>query len=259
VESSDINRSDGDRGDVSERGRAEGAPPSGQVAEVTAALSDVGNPGQPVKIPDDRRSTAGEGAASERPGGDGSAVEQARHHQRLVERCLSGDEGAWEQLYRECHPPLLRAIKLLLGPDAGDVHLADEMAARVWYALLRDGGRLLASYDAARDSSLNAFLMGLARIEIMRHMRSERRRRSYEFIGGRRILAEGRVPDWQLAAMMDEFSSTLTAQERRFMEKFLLEASEPEPTTDQGELSASSIWQRRHRIRRKLKAFFDDY
>jgi DNA-directed RNA polymerase specialized sigma24 family protein len=190
---------------------------------------------------------------------DRSSADEARHQQRLVERCLGGDERAWERLYRECHPPLLRAIKLLLGSEATDIHLADEMAARVWYALLREGGRLLASYDPERDSGLSAFLMGLARIEIMRHLRSERRRRSYEFIGGRRILAEGRVPDWQVAVMMDEFSATLTAQERRFMEKFLLEPPDAEPTPEQGELSADSIWQRRHRIRRKLKAFFDDY
>ena len=259
MELSDTNQSDGNRGDVPEQGRAEGAPQSGQVAEVGATLSDVDNRDQPIAVPDESSSTGAKGAASGRAGRDGSTTDKARRHQRLVERCLSGDERAWEQLYRECHPPLLRAIKLLLGPDAADIHLADEMAARVWYALLRDGGRLLVSYDAERDSSLSAFLMGLARIEIMRHLRSERRRRSYEFIGGRRILAEGRVPDWQVAVMMDEFSSTLTAQERCFMEKFLLEAPEAEPSTDQGELSANSIWQRRHRIRRKLKAFFDDY
>lgn len=259
MEPLDINQPDGNRGDLSERGRAEGAPPTGQVAEVGAAFSDADDRGHPIMIPDDSSSTAAKTAASQRAGRDGSATDEARRHQRLVERCLSGDERAWERLYRECHPPLFRAIKLLLGSDAGDIHLADEMAARVWYALLRDGGRLLASYDPERDSGLSAFLMGLARIEIMRHLRSERRRRSYEFIGGRRILAEGRVPDWQVAAMMDEFSSTLTAQERRFMEKFLLDTPETEVSGDQGESSAASIWQRRHRIRRKLQAFFDDY
>ncbi len=176
----------------------------------------------------------------------------------LVDRCLAGDQRAWERLYRKWHPQLLRVIRLLLGADAKDVHLVDEMAARVWYALLRDGSRLLASYDADRDSCLGAFLMGLARIEIMRHLRSERRRRSHEFIGGRRILAEGRIPDWQVTAMMEEFSSTLTPQERRFMNDFLLETSEPLSDTNAGQLSPSSIWQRRHRIRLKLKAFFEN-
>jgi DNA-directed RNA polymerase specialized sigma24 family protein len=178
--------------------------------------------------------------------------------QRLVERCLAGDERAWEQLYQECHPRLVRAIKLLLGPDAGDSHLVDEMAARVWYALLRDGGRLLASYDVERDARLGAFLMGLARIEIMRHTRSERRRRSYEFIGGRRILAEGRVPEWQVATMMEEFSASLNSQERRFLEEFLLDAPQTEDGEEIGPISPSSIWQRRHRLREKLKAFFSD-
>jgi DNA-directed RNA polymerase specialized sigma24 family protein len=188
--------------------------------------------------------------------GDDPAAATADQH--LVDRCLAGDERAWEKLYQDCHPQLLRAIKLLLGPDAGDFHLVDEMAARVWYALLRDGGRLLASYDVERDSRLSAFLMGLARIEIMRHMRSERRRRSYEFIGGRRILAEGRVPDWQVAAMMEEFSSTLSPQEKRFMEEFLLDPPQPSASAEPDQLSPSSVWQRRHRIRLKLKAFFED-
>ncbi|MHC4176581.1 MAG: hypothetical protein ACYSWU_03695 [Planctomycetota bacterium] len=131
------------------------------------------------------------------------------------------------------------------------------MAARVWYALLRDGGRLLAGYDADRDSGLSAFLMGLARIEIMRHVRAEHRRRSHELIGGRKRLAEGRVPDWQLATMMDEFTSTLTAQEVGFMERFLLDAAETEGDEEVEELAATSIWQRRRRLRLKLQAFLD--
>lgn len=189
--------------------------------------------------------------------GSGDHTDAARADQRLVKRCLAGEEKAWEQLYRQCHPQLVRAVKLLLGSDAGDVHLVDEMAARVWYALLRDGSRLLASYDADRDSRLSAFLMGLARIEIMRHMRSERRRRSHEFNGGRRTLAQGRVADWQVRTMIEEFRATLTPLERAFMEEFLLDAADPEGDGDGKEVPASSVWQRRHRLRLKLQEFLD--
>ena len=201
--------------------------------------------------------SSAKGASRKQTGGDIPSRDEARLDQRLAERCLAGDERAWEQIYQQCHPPLLRAVKLLLGQDAGDIHLVDEMAARVWYTLLRDGGRLLASYDATRDSNLNAFLMGMARIEIMRHMRAERRRRSYELIGGRKILAEGRVPDWQLANMMDEFTSTLTPPELEFMERFLLDAPGSEADADVAEIPATSVWQRRHRLRLKLQAYLD--
>lgn len=186
-----------------------------------------------------------------------ASKDRARADQRLAERCLAGDEMAWERLYQRCHPQLLRAIKLLLGKDAGDLHLVDEMAARVWYTLLRDDGRLLASYDAERDSGLSAFLMGMARIEILRYVRSERRRRSYELIGGRRVLAEGRVPDWELAAMMDEFTSMLSPPELEFMERFLLFAPGTEADADAVEIPATSVWQRRHRLRLKLQIYLD--
>ena len=210
-----------------------------------------------IEPPPDPKAASAKGTSRKQAGGDIPSRGEARLDQRLAERCLAGNERAWEQLYQQCHPPLLRAVKLLLGQDAGDVHLVDEMAARVWYTLLRDGGRLLASYDADRDSNLNAFLMGMARIEIMRHMRAERRRRSYELIGGRKILAEGRVPDWQLANMMDEFTSTLTPPELEFMERFLLDAPGSEADADVAEIPATSVWQRRHRLRLKLQAYLD--
>ncbi|OHB66336.1 MAG: hypothetical protein A2V70_10060 [Planctomycetes bacterium RBG_13_63_9] len=185
-----------------------------------------------------------------------SARRAARADQRLVEQCLAGDERAWEQLYRQHHRRLLEAIKLLLGPEAADVHLVDEIAARVWYALLRDDGQLLARYDAERDSRLQAFLMGLARIEIMRHARSERRRKSREFTGGRRSLEQRRISHWQVSIMMNEFASTLTPREQDFMEKYLLSSPDTEEGEEPADLSLSNIWQQRHRIRSKLKAFF---
>lgn len=258
MDPSNINRSDGNLDETPGQGPAKGALRIQEAAELEITLGNM-DPQHPAgdTVADSDLASA-QGIAGPRTAGDTSGRVKVREDQRLVERCLADDEPAWEQLYRECHPQLLRAIKLLLGRDAGDAHLVDEMAARVWYTLLRNGGRLLASYDAERDARLGAFLMGLARIEIMRHMRSERRRRSYEFLGGQQALAEGRIPDWQVITMMDEFSSTLTPQEKRFMEQFLLDDPEMETGADVEELSASSIWQRRHRIRRKLKAFFED-
>jgi DNA-directed RNA polymerase specialized sigma24 family protein len=177
---------------------------------------------------------------------------------QMLQRCLQGDERAWERLYRKCHPRLRKAIELLLGPDAADVHVIEEIAARVWYAVLKDDCRLLETFDPERDSGLDSFLMGLARIEILRYTRSERRRHSHEMSGGRRRLEERRVSDWQLANMMEEFASTLTPIERAFMERFLTGPTENEPDPEPDELPPTTVWTRRYRIRRKLDRFLDN-
>jgi DNA-directed RNA polymerase specialized sigma24 family protein len=185
----------------------------------------------------------------------GAARDTAQKDQRIVDGCLNGDERAWERLYRRCHPRLRKAIELLLGSESTDANLIEEIAARVWYALLRDDCRLLTTYDTERDSTLDVFLMGLARIEILRYLRSERRRHSHELVRGRKSLEEDRVSDWQMATMLDEFSSSLTPGEREFMERFLTSPAEAQTDEDVEDLSACNIWQRRHRIRLKLHEY----
>ncbi|MHC4401513.1 MAG: RNA polymerase sigma factor [Planctomycetota bacterium] len=202
--------------------------------------------------PDDKKRDTQKGKAAS------ASNDRQRADRKVVEGCLAGDERAWEQLYRRCHPRLVKAIELLLGTEADNVHLVEEIEARVWFALLRNDGQLLATYDASRDSPLDAFLMGLARIEIMRHARSERRRHSHELVGGRRRLEALRVSDWQLASLMEEFTSTLTPGEREFLESHLTAAYEESQSQEPSNLSASNVWQRRHRIRFKLEGFLKD-
>ena len=209
-----------------------------------------------------RRKTAGAGGivlrANGHANGDGQLSKKAKAyaHGRLVQRCLAGDDEAWDRLYRECQPPLLAAIRLLLGEDSRNQDVVDEIASRVWYALFREDRRLLARYDPERHSLLEAYLMGLARIEWLRYARSEQRRQSVEFIGGCRSLAQLRVPDWEVAALLREFASQLTPGEQEFMEKALLAPREVEG--DAITLSPTSVWQRRHRIKRKLRQFLRD-
>ena len=190
-------------------------------------------------------------------GGD-SVKDHVNRDGQMVDRCLAGDERAWERLYGECHPRLRKAIGLLLRADAGGVHTVEEIAARVWYALLRDDFRLLKAYDADRDSTLYSFLMGLARIEILRYTRSERRRRSYEMLGGRTRLEEQRVSEGQVASLIDEFASTLTPGQREFMDLFVTGRAENKPDSGLMGLSETSIRARRHRIRRKLNNFLEN-
>lgn len=178
--------------------------------------------------------------------------------QHLVQRCLANEQEGWEQLYRQCHPRLVVRIGFLLGPEGNNNDLVDEIAARVWYALVRDGGRLLIRFDPERHSLLDGYLMGLARIEILRHARAERRRRSVEFQGGCQLLAETRIPDWEALAMLREFASVLTPGEQEFLHRSLRAREGKEGDAHPLGLSAASTWQRRHRIKLKLRQFFND-
>lgn len=194
-----------------------------------------------------------EGAVQEHVRVNGTAAEQ-----RLVMRCLAGEERAWEQLYRKCHPELLETIKFLQGGEANDAHLVEEIAARVWFELLRDRARLLARYEPDRDSTLNAFLMGLARIEMMRHRRAERRRRLHERTAGHKSEEQQAPSDWQVRSIIEEFMSTLTPREKEFMDDYLTSRVPSEESGNGDAFSTSNAWQQRHRIRTKLQAFLKE-
>jgi hypothetical protein len=175
---------------------------------------------------------------------------------------LQGQNGAWEELYHRCHLRLAKTIESLLG-DGGDAGTVDEIAARVWFALVRDDFRLLATYDSERDVRLSTFLSGVARIEIMRFFRAERRRQVHESRGGRRLLRLRRSA-MNFDAVMQEFAATLTDAEKELLERDLSprsgSESEEAPPEDAGDtsLSRSAIYQRRHRLRGKLREFFDN-
>lgn len=179
--------------------------------------------------------------------------------QRLVMCCLAGQERAWEQLYRRCHTDLVDAITLLLGPKAKDSHLVEEIAARVWYAVLRNEARLLARYDPDRNSSLSAFFMGLARVEILRHRREEGRRKRHEMTGGRKPQEEPDPSEWSVRSIISEFARTLTPLEKEFMDEYLTSSEPNDDAEGDGTLPATTIWQRRHRIRTKLQAFLEEF
>ena len=172
----------------------------------------------------------------------------------LAERCLAGEVAAWEELYGRFHGPLCTAIRGMLGSGGSDSSRVDEIAARVWYALVRNDGELLDSFAPARHIRLAGFLRGLARVEIMRYFRAEYRRRTQEAACPCRGSGASAVSDWQVTAMIEDFATTLTVGEQEFLEEHLLGQREGGGR----ELSETSIWQRCRRIRLKLKTFFGD-
>ncbi|MBN2021550.1 MAG: sigma-70 family RNA polymerase sigma factor [Pirellulales bacterium] len=187
---------------------------------------------------------------------DVTAPSRAQEDRRLIDRCLRGEETAWEKLYYRCHPGLIRAVRYLLGvTEIRDPNLVEEIAARVWYLLLRDDARLLSRFDPERDCRLQAFLVGFARNEILQYLRAERRRRSHEATGGRLLLAGQRSSQTPVDSLLDEFASTLSQREQEFLAQYLLSPPEEESAPPDQDLSPTNVWQRRHRLRFKLKAF----
>ena len=140
----------------------------------------------------------------------------------LAERCVAGEVAAWEQLYSQCHIALLAAIRKMLGPRGADFSLADEIAARVWYALVAKDGDLLKQYAARYTVRLVTFVRALAKNEIARHFRSESRLRKRERLAGTQKSCRDNSLAAESGASLSEFLMTLTPAERGFANTCLL-------------------------------------
>jgi hypothetical protein len=177
----------------------------------------------------------------------------------LVERCLSGEVAAWEELYAQCHDMLVVSVRCLLGQARNDANLVDEIAARVWYALVANDGELLAKYDPKRGARIITFMRAVAKDEICRFFRSERRRRRRE-----RIACADKSPHHsdeqaESKAALAEFWETLSPRELGFATDHLLAVSgdiEQPVATSLPEYSAANIWQLTHRVYSKFVKFF---
>jgi hypothetical protein len=180
----------------------------------------------------------------------------AQADRALVDRCLLGDVVAWEDLYQQCHDPLCASIAALLGNGFHDPNLVDDIAARVWYALVKNDGDLLDRFDPCRDLRLGVFFRGLARVELMQYFRAEHRRVQRELKAGKQPRVTATLNEWQVGVLLREFKTTLTPGEKRFMDEYLLSLPPDENDPGPESLSDANIWQRRHRIREKLLKFF---
>jgi len=180
----------------------------------------------------------------------------------LVQRCLGGQPGAWDALYEQFHQPLCQAIRRLAGA-AADANLLDEIAARVWYALVRSDFELLSRFDAERGCRLSTFLAAIARKEFAAYARGERRRRVREQAVSKSCL-QATLHDLAASrADLVEFMNSLTPRERMFCEQWLMSGGDERPHANRdgglapGALSDANIRQLRHRIRRKLIAYLE--
>ncbi len=172
----------------------------------------------------------------------------------LVEHCLSGAPQAWTLLYERCHDYLLRAIRQMLGKSAADFNLVDEIAARVWYAVVRNNGELLSRFDASRGCRLTTFLAILARSEARQYFRGERRRKAREETASQWGPTHQRDDFSMMFDTEDGFVSTLTPAELEYYKTVLMAA---EDTQAESQYTRENAWQLRHRVRTKLRRFLD--
>jgi DNA-directed RNA polymerase specialized sigma24 family protein len=171
----------------------------------------------------------------------------------LVKRCVAGEVAAWEELYDQCHEPLLRTIRHLLGFERVDPNVADELAARVWYALVADDGKLLGRFDTRREARLGTFLRCIARYVAATYFRTERRRRISELVAGKRRSAKhGATGD--TGSMMADLVEILTPSEQEFLDHCLM--GDNTADVSPREYSSAYAWKLAARIRQKIKAFF---
>ncbi len=186
---------------------------------------------------------------------DDAKNEGLRADELLAKRCLAGEVAAWEQLYAQCHEPLLISIRIMLTTQNADASLVDEIAARVWYALVANDGEMLSRYKPSRGARLITFMRARATSEIARYFRTEVRRRKRELAALRERPKHQAQDGAQPVNILAEFLDTLTPRERVFCSEHLLgESSDVVGQT----FTPSNIWQLSHRIRRKLLRFMGD-
>ncbi len=176
----------------------------------------------------------------------------------LAQRCVAGQVNAWEELHAQCNHQLVQIVCVLLSGRTSDINLAEEITARVWYALVADDGELLTRYDPGRGARLITFLRAIARDEVRRHFRSELRRRVREGKASRQRAPHYSTDDDQVDVSLNEFLETLSPSERQFCGEYLLDSPDDDSYLETDEMTRANFWQKTHRVYKRFVRFFGD-
>jgi len=168
--------------------------------------------------------------------------------ERLVARCLRGEDAAWEMMFHLYHPQLLSIIRALMHGE-GAMEQAEEIAAAVWSSLCSEAFTRLRQYDP-RAGRLLGYLASMAQSEIRRGRRSKRSRYSRECMAARK---EATSDEIGRGLVIQEFLATLTRREREFCMSDLLKQSK---LTVRSAVSLANGWQLRSRILKKFRTYF---
>ena len=174
---------------------------------------------------------------------------------RLVDQCLAGEPLAWSQLYQCHHRSIEASIRAFLGCHYNDPHLIDEIAARVWFSLIRNDCELLTRFDVNRGCRLATFISVLAKAETRLMLRSERRRKARERAASKPETTPQSMNVASDTISEEEFMDTLSPAERTYYSEVLVTASRQDSKPD---YTKQNAWQLRHRVRKKLTRFLDE-
>lgn len=176
---------------------------------------------------------------------------------QLVDDCLTGQKDAWERLYHRCHPYLVAAVRKYLGGQANDQQLVEEIVAQVWFLVIQNDGQMLDRFSAQRDRRLTSYLGGFAHNQVRAYARSEKRRhlREAEATRGHRVHDSMHAERDPLE--MQDFISTLSDRERKYVAWCMLPPSDEPDGKEPFSATENSDRQLRHRLRSKMRDFFD--
>lgn len=174
--------------------------------------------------------------------------EKRDEEERLVVRCLRGEETAWEMMFNLYHPRLVSIIRAMTHGE-GAMEQAEEIAAAVWSSLCSEGFTRLRHYDP-RVGWLLGYLASMARSEIRKGRRSSRTRHFRECMAARK---EATSDEIGRGLAIQEFLATLTRREREFCMSDLMKQTK---VTVPSEISLTNGWQLRSRVLKKFRTYF---
>jgi hypothetical protein len=169
----------------------------------------------------------------------------------LVERCLAGASDAWAEFLCRFRGPLLRTIRLGLGPWGRDNDRVEEILSGLWEALVVDDYRRLRACDRSRPS-LGTYLATLAR-RLGRQHRRALARHPVEHLAERshKVVAHAPFP-WAADAVPEGYVALLTPRERDYLRRFLLA---PPGAAGAWPFSRAYAAQLERRLREKLRRY----
>ncbi|HWE36510.1 MAG TPA: sigma-70 family RNA polymerase sigma factor [Isosphaeraceae bacterium] len=116
----------------------------------------------------------------------------------LFARARAGDQAAWDELYRTCHPKLLRAVRRRLDAPLRSLYDSTDFASDVWRSLVRRRDE----FDFPTLGALIAFLSKVAQEKVIDEYRKRHtlkhdigRQRSLDGIEGDGRLDRGLASD----------------------------------------------------------------
>lgn len=174
--------------------------------------------------------------------------------EQVINSCLAGETDAWSELYDRFQAPLVAIIGRLYGTAINDPNLVEEIAARVWYSLIKNDYALLRRFDVSRGTRFTTYISQIAKSQAKQYFRAERRRRLRESIVSKPLDSERSGYEEVSSVDFEEiFLANLTPTEKRFYHQFLA----PKDGLDEKEsvFSRENTWQLRHRILVKLQGF----